>query len=164
MPAASFIAALQSSGPAADRADKMGLYGWLVGDWEMDAVLFPEDGPERKARGEIHFIWALEGRAIMDVWILPGSFYGSTLRVYDPAIDAWRIHWSDPIKQLYTRQIGRAEGKDIVQLGRSESGEPVRWSFRDITQNSFCWRAERSRDGGESWRLEAEFKARRIGV
>jgi hypothetical protein len=29
----------------------------------------------------------LEGRAIGDVWILPGVFYGgTTLRVYDPAI------------------------------------------------------------------------------
>jgi hypothetical protein len=24
---------LFSNGPASDRADKMGLYGWLVGDW-----------------------------------------------------------------------------------------------------------------------------------
>ena len=28
-----FIRTLVSDRPAADRADKMGLYGWLIGDW-----------------------------------------------------------------------------------------------------------------------------------
>ena len=31
-------ALLFSNGPASDRAAKMGLYGWLMGDWTMDAV------------------------------------------------------------------------------------------------------------------------------
>jgi len=48
-----------------------------------------------------------------------GFFYGTTLRVYDPGIDAWHILWSDPLKQLYRRQIGRARGQDIVQEGRT---------------------------------------------
>ena len=35
MPAAinPFLDALTASGPAADRADKMALYGWLIGSW-----------------------------------------------------------------------------------------------------------------------------------
>lgn len=35
---------LFSDGPAPDRADKMGLYGWLIGDWAMDAVIPMADG------------------------------------------------------------------------------------------------------------------------
>ena len=81
----------------------------------------------------------LEGRAIQDVWILPGVFYGTTLRVYDPGIDAWHILWSDPVRQFYTRQIGRARGSDIVQLGKNDAGEAVRWSFTEITPDSFRW-------------------------
>ncbi len=84
-------------------------------------------------RGEIHFGWVLEGRAIQDVWILPGVFYGTTLRVYDPGLDAWHILWSDPVKQLYTRQIGRARGHDIVQEGVDDAGAAIRWSFTEIT-------------------------------
>src|ERR1700730_7322176 len=42
-PSAPFIDALHSSGQAPDRADKMGLYGWLIGDWEMDSVIHKED-------------------------------------------------------------------------------------------------------------------------
>lgn len=156
-----FINALISPAPAADRAEKMKLYGWLVGDWTFDAVVHKDDGTTHQGKGEIHFVWALEGRAIVDVWILPGLFYGTTLRVYDPAIDAWHIHWSDPLKQLYTRQIGRAQGLDIVQVGDMGNGVHLRWSFSDITPNSFRWCGERSMDGGDTWRLQADFRARR---
>jgi hypothetical protein len=104
----------------------------------------------------------LQGRAIQDVWILPDFFYGTTLRVYDPGIDAWHILWSDPVRQVYTRQIGRAQGNDIVQLGKNDAGETVRWSFTGIAPDSFRWTGERSRDDGKSWRLQAEFVARRV--
>jgi hypothetical protein len=157
----SFIAKLLSAGPAADRADKMGLYGRLIGDWLMEATVHKDDGSVHKGRGEIHFAWALDGRAIQDVWILPGLFYGSTLRVYDPAIDAWHILWSDPLKQLYTRQTGRAQGRDIVQLGQADNGVPLRWTFTDIAPDSFRWLGERSPDNGASWQLQADFLVRR---
>jgi len=106
----SFIDALKSSAPAVDRAEKLKLYGWLIGRWTMDATVYLDDGTRHQGRGEIHFGWVLEGRAIQDVWILPGTFYGTTLRVYDPTLDAWHILWSDLQRQLYTRQIGRAHG------------------------------------------------------
>ena len=159
---ASFISALHTNRPAPDRADRMGLYGWLIGSWEMDAVVNADDGTTHKGRGEIHFGWVLEGRAIQDVWILPGVFYGTTLRVYDPGLDAWHILWSDPLRQFYTRQVGRAHGNDIVQEGTNDAGDATRWSFTEITPDSFRWRGERSRDGGATWQLQAEFLARRM--
>jgi hypothetical protein len=157
-----FIDALHSTGPAPDRADKMGLYGWLIGDWEMDSVIHKDDGTKQAGRGEIHFGWVLEVRAIQDVWILPGVFYGTTLRIYDPSLDAWHILWSDPLRQVYTRQIGRARGEDIVQEGKDDAGAGVRWSFTAIKPNSFHWLGERSPDGGATWRLQVEFFARRV--
>jgi hypothetical protein len=158
----SFVAALHSARPAADRAQKMDLYGWLIGRWEMDAVIHDDDGRKHTGRGQIHFGWVLEGRAIQDVWILPDFFYGTTLRVYDPGIDAWHIFWSDPLKQRYRRQVGRAQGNDIVQEGQDDIGAAVRWRFTEITPNSFHWLGERSPDGGASWQLQAEFFARRV--
>jgi hypothetical protein len=160
--ATSFIDALHSERPAADRADKMGLYGWLIGRWEMDATVYPDDGRKHTGKGEIHFGWVLEGRAIQDVWILPGVFHGTTLRVYDPGLDAWHILWSDPLRQVYRRQIGRARGDGIVQDGKDDDGKAVRWSFSEITPSSFRWRGERSLDGGATWQLQAEFFARRV--
>jgi hypothetical protein len=170
-----FLEALSATAPAPDRADKMKLYGWLIGGWRMDATFFDDNGTATKGpQGEIHFNWALEGRAIQDVWILPardqqnpGSvFYGTTLRIYDPAIDAWHILWNDPVKMLLTRQLGRAQGKDIVQVGDDGKGTRLRWTFSEITPNSFRWLGERSPDGGNEenrvWLPQVEFRARRV--
>ena len=124
---------------------------------------FPKTARERRRAGEWHFGWALEGRAIQDVWIVPPrgelrhgdaaakfNSYGTTLRVYDPDIDAWRIQWTDPVTRNFLQMIGRAEGRDIVQLGTRPDGQLARWSFRDITANSFLWRGEVSADDGRN--------------
>jgi hypothetical protein len=159
-----FIAALCATGPAEDRAEKLSLYGWLIGSWQMQASVFSADGAKHTGHGEIHFAWALEGRALQDVWILPGVFYGTTLRVYDPELDAWHILWSDPLRQFYARQIGRARGRDIVQEGTDAAGTPIRWTFTDITSDSFRWTGERSDDGGKTYWLQAEFLATRVST
>ena len=156
-----FMKALHSEGPADDRAGHLELYGWLIGDWVMDATVHKDDGTIFEGSGEIHFGWVLQGRAIQDVWILPGVFYGTTLRIYDPELGAWHILWNDPLRQFYTRQLGRAQGKDIVQIGKNDSGVTLRWSFTDITANTFRWLGERSLDDGKSWQLQAEFHVRR---
>jgi hypothetical protein len=163
-PLCTSLAALHADGPAPDLADKMSLYGWLVGDWTMDGAIHLDDGTVYKNTGEIHAGWVLGGRAIQDVWIFPGAFHGSTLRVYDPGLDAWHILWSDPLKQYYTRQIGRAQGRNIVQDGQLEDGTPIRWSFAAITADSFRWLGERSHDRGANWHVQAEFFARRIAA
>lgn len=169
-----FAEALHSSAPAADRADKLGLYAFLIGDWEFDATYQPGDGPTRRASGEIHAGWVLEGRAVQDVWIVParrlpraapaqfGDFYGSTLRVYDPALDAWHILWSDPLRQTYFRQVARARGLDIVQDGTGPDGAAHRWSFTEITADTFRWTGERAGTGGARWMLYADYRARRV--
>ena len=157
-----FTRTLVSAGPAADRAAKMELYGWLIGDWVFDATVHLDDGTTHTGQGEIHFAWALDGRAIQDVWILPGLFYGTTLRVYDSALDAWHIIWSDPVRQLYMRQLGRARGRDIVQEGQSDKGVPTRWCFVDIAPDRFRWLGERSLGGGVSWHLQSEYRAKRV--
>jgi hypothetical protein len=161
MVATGFFGALRSDGPAADRAGKMGLYSFLIGDWTFDATVNKDDGATHRGRGEIHAIWALDGRAIQDVWILPDFFYGTTLRIYDPTLDAWHTLWNDPLKQYYTRQLGRASGRDIVQDGRLETGTLVRWRFLDMAPDSFRWLGERSFDGGASWQLQVKIRARR---
>jgi hypothetical protein len=156
-----FARLLHADGPNPEHAAALQLYGRFIGDWAAEITAHGADGTKHTAPGEIHFGWVLEGRAIQDVWILPGVFYGTTLRVYDPGLDAWHILWSDPLHQFYTRQIGRARGKDIVQVGENDSGEAVRWSFTEITPDTFCWTGERSRDDGQTWQLQAKFLARR---
>ena len=93
------IDGLESSKPAPELADKMNLFGQFVGDWRFDYVGYKKDGTSFKAKGEWHFGWILEGRAVQDVWIIPGrpernnpgtpkGEYGTTVRFYDPKLDA----------------------------------------------------------------------------
>jgi hypothetical protein len=169
------ISVLHASAPAPDRADKLQLYGRFIGDWNSRVVRHEADGARREADGEIHFGWILQGRAVQDVWMIPrseqgantaalpavGNWYGTTLRVYDPAIDAWRIWWIDPATNSFRQQIGRARGEDIVQEGRTESGVLTRWSFIEIRPDSFHWLGEASSDAGASWQLHVEVLATR---
>jgi len=174
MTASPFLDALGADGPAADRAGKMALYGRFIGSWDLDVTQIADDGSQRRRPGEWHFGWALEGRAIQDVWIVPPrgelrhgdaaanvNSYGTTLRVYDASIDGWHIQWTDPVSRNFLQMIGRQQGDDIVQLATRPDGHLIRWSFLQITPNSFLWRGEVSADNGTTWRINTEFTARR---
>jgi len=168
-----FLDALHAADAAPERGQAMDLYAWLIGSWDLEVVEFLADGSQRKRPGEWHFDWVLEGRAIQDVWIVPprgarhgdavanSNRYGTTLRVYDPRMEAWHIQWTDPVSQTYLSMIGRKDGDAIVQIGRNADGHMVRWSFSEITAASFLWRGEVSADEGRSWRTVVEFTARR---
>ena len=65
-----FLDALGAEGPADDRGGKMDLYGRSIGSWDLDVRQFSEAAPMRRRKGEWHFGWMLEGRAIQDVWIV----------------------------------------------------------------------------------------------
>ncbi|HEX3603501.1 MAG TPA: hypothetical protein VHU43_05375 [Steroidobacteraceae bacterium] len=173
-----FASVLHAAGPAPERAEKLNLYGQLIGDWDADITAHSPDGKSYPGQGEIHFGWILQGRAIQDVWMIPplkerkpgatpmpvaGNWYGTTLRIHDPAMDAWRIYWIDPATNAYRYQIGRQDGKDIVQEGNTEAGTHSRWRFTEITRDSFRWLAETSADG-KTWALVVEIRARRVSM
>jgi hypothetical protein len=175
VPLTDLAAVLHADGPDPERAEALKLYGRFVGDWDTEIIAHGRDGVSHRAEGEIYFGWVLQGRAIQDIWMIPrladrptapqfpiaGNWYGATLRVYDPTIDAWRIFWMDPARSVFRQQIGRARGEDIVQEGKTESGELSRWSFTKITENSFHWLGEsRPAETGE-WKLVVEVKAKR---
>jgi hypothetical protein len=172
----SFHRALHADGPDAERKAKLRLYSWLVGDWEFEVTTILEDGSTRAGRGEIHAGWILQGGAIQDVWMIPrleerrpgieqlpgsGNWYGTTLRIYDPNLDAWRILWSDPATNVFTQQTGRARGPDIVQEGPDPRGGSMRWTFSEIEPASFHWTAERA-VANRNWRKEVDIHARRL--
>ena len=64
--------------------------------------------------------------------------------------------------QAYLTMVGRRhDDDDIVQEGNDSTGQSVRWSFSDITQDSFPWTGGWSADHGATWRLRVEFIANR---
>ncbi len=170
-----FPAVLHAQGPNPERAQALMLYGRFVGSWDAEITAHGPEGGSHKADGEIHFGWILQGRAVQDVWMIPrfadredapafpiaGNWYGTTIRIYDPAIEAWRIYWIDPATNSFRQQIGRARGQDIVQEGASETGALTRWSFTEITPDSFHWLGEGKQLDSAHWRLIVDVRARR---
>lgn len=179
-PTAAFIDALLSPGAPALAGKNADLYDGLLGDWDAEVLDRLPDGTERRQSAEMHFVRALEGRAVQDLWIAPairergggkaadgkigdGNRYGTTLRVYDPKADVWRITWLNPVTGVETRLVGRRVGTRIVQTGSDADGKLVRWVFEHVGPDTFHWKGEISEDGGQVWTCQTEFRARRRG-
>jgi hypothetical protein len=175
------IAALEAGGPWPEYADELMLFGRFVGVWDIDVRLFDLEGSVRsEGRGEWLFGWVLEGRAVQDVLIRPpraerirlggqsqaadagGDFweYGTTLRVYDPQLDAWHVTWFAPVQGRSLSLLGRADGDEIVLEGKADS-LLFRWVFSDIRADSCLWRGSASDDGGKTWLVLQEMRMRR---
>jgi hypothetical protein len=67
----SFLDALASPQRSPELADADDPFGWLIGSWEVVAVLHDPSGNIEKRRGEVYASWELEGRAIQDLFIFP---------------------------------------------------------------------------------------------
>jgi hypothetical protein len=166
---------LAAPGRSGEIPESQDVYGWLVGSWRLEIRKYwAMDVSARGIVGEAHFGWALEGRAIQDVWIMPRvsdrtphvdkqmNMYGTTLRVWDPTIQAWQITWTNPAGDHHERQIGRRVGNDVVQIGHRSDGTTTRWTFSEITKDSFHWTGEALNPDGKTWSVEGEFLATRM--
>ena len=162
------IDALAADGPHPDHATQLMLFGQFVGSWDVDGTLIAADGTRSQHRGEWHFGWVLEGRAIQDVLISPprGSSqptfeYGTTLRFYDPQTGTWQITWITPVQRAVRRLVARPAGNEIVLEGREPSGRLLRWTFSDITPATCTWRGFISDDNGATWHQDEEMRLKR---
>lgn len=169
-----FPTALAAAGRSREIPEAVDAYGWLAGSWELDVLRYRVDVTALGLKGEAHFAWVLEGRAVQDVWIMPRrsersdaldkttNMYGTTLRVWDASIQAWHVAWINPVTGQRDELIGRWIGREVVQVGSHGDGTPIRWIFSEITPDSFRWTGEALESDGKTWKLEGEFRARRI--
>lgn len=166
----SMIDALRASGPHPDLVKDLMLFGQFVGAWDVDVTNIAPDGTKTEFKGEWHFGWVLEGRAIMDVWITPRRSlrsqmepyeYGATLRFFDPDLQAWRSTWIGPIRHAVRPFIARQVEDEIILEGSFASGNRTRWIFSQITEMSFRWRNLESSDNGATWAIVQTMAAQR---
>ncbi len=162
------IVGLGATGPCPVLEEKLSLFGRFIGDWDItEARLINEDGAEIRQKGEIHFGWIIEGRAIQDVWMTCDQETGrakpivTTVRFYDPKIDAWRSTWISPVQGVVQTFVAREIGNEIVLEGKSKNGNLVKWIFSQITPGSFRWHAEETNDGGNTWKVTEEMRVER---
>lgn len=133
----------------------------------------------RHGCGEWWFSWALEGRAVQDVWISPprrkrtsdrskppdqssaNNRYGTTVRWFEHKDGVWRIVFVNTVSGAIYNLAGKRKGDRVVLLGKEEDGSAIRWSLNEIRSDSFIFRGEERQVNGQ-WRLSAEFQLQRM--
>ena len=135
----------------------------LIGEWSLEIIDIAPNGTETRLAGSWHFFFGLGGRAILDVWQVPGREHGLTVRFYDPSTDAWRSTWISPCGGIVMPFIGRRVNDEFVlEHDDRDKGIISRWIFFEVTNTTFRWRGEGSTDGGKSWRVEQMMLGKRI--
>jgi hypothetical protein len=165
--ASAMIEALQADGPFPEYADRLMLFGRLIGSWDIEGRFLDEEGNViRESSGEWHFGWVLEGRVIQDVIISPplegrepgqqSKAYDTAIRVYDPKLDAWRVTVVAPVYGATVNLIAREHGDEIWLEGRGPEGRPVRWTFSEFSHERVRWQGFVSKDDGVTWVRDEE--------
>ncbi|MFI8962760.1 hypothetical protein ACIGO8_11625 [Streptomyces sp. NPDC053493] len=126
--------------------------------WRKD-FLDPADGEGRWeefpgiTRASAHF----DGRASFDEIDFPTKgFAGLTLRLYDPAADAWSLYWASKRSgTLFPPVTGRfqADGTGVFHGDDEHDGRPVRVRFiwSEIGETTARWEQAFSVDEGRTW-------------
>lgn len=139
----------------------------LIGAWDLKWTGYSTDGSTQSESGEWFFFWALEGRMVQDIWIIPRlenrgkegfpkGEYGTTLRYYNKKEKQLKAAWFGPSQNSFpTFKIKKTEEEIILE---SDSVDNVlrRWIFSQIRADSFHWRSEKLK--GEVWFLEEEME------
>lgn len=157
----SFTDALVSPERAPELAGADDIFGFLIGNWDVDVVLYGPDGGTQRSRGQVLSSWVLQGRAIQDLFIYP-TRYGTTIRTYDASLHAWRVVFINPAApETNAELIARRHGQDIALEGKLSNGTPVRWRYVSITPTSFHYSAEKVGGDGRSWQRYLELFGKR---
>jgi hypothetical protein len=151
--AAEVLAGLMvSDEPRPEFAEAFQPFARLIGSWDLDVSWYDDAGNvTRQTKGEWHFAWALDGRAVADIWITPSRAarptdgdgeWGLTIRIHDPELQAFRSTWMGPKYAFVMTFIGHP-GEDSITLdAREPLSAKTRWIFTDISESGFHWRNE----------------------
>lgn len=151
--------------------EQLRLLAPLIGSWSLVVENFAPDGSVEVTDAEWHFDWALDGRAVVDVWISPSRphipssgphEWGMSVRFFDESIGRLRSTWHGPRRGWVIPFLARASAREITLDGEHD-GVQVRWTFSDIAEAAFRWRAEERPPGGDWW-VRQRFQATRVAA
>ena len=147
--ARTFAELMVSDGPRPEYAEAFEPFAPLIGSWDLDVAWYDETGAvTRQTKGEWHFAWVLDGRAVADIWITPSRAaraadgdgeWGLSMRIFDPELQAFRSTWMGPKAAFVLPFIAHATA-DTITL--EAQGAKTRWEFTGITETGFHWRNE----------------------
>jgi hypothetical protein len=163
------MTSILSNAADAPHAAELQLFGQLAGTWHTHVdYLRPDGSPARHITGEWEFSYALDGRAVVDVWRVPTRTIpcadaqrevGLCVRIWDPRLQLWRFTFHSTATTTVIHMYAQQVGSEII-LERAEADRIERWVFQDIQAATFSWRNETSRNGGQ-WQTVQTVRAQR---
>jgi hypothetical protein len=157
---AALAAVFLADGPRPELAERLAPFAPLIGSWSLVVTEYEPDGGSVEHGAEWHFGWALNGRALADVWISPPRAdrspgdpgeWGLSLRFWDESLGAFRSTWHGPGRGWVIPFVARPTADGGLELRGQRDGTALRWVFSDVTATSFAWRAEETPPGGRAW-------------
>lgn len=165
---------LLANAPHPELADELALFGQFVGVWDVDVEFYDNDARQVFHRpGTWSFGWVLDGRAIQDVLTYPprrdplstapGSRgIGTSLRYLHPHTRTWQVIWLGAVTgTVVVLHGGRVDDQIQLTSEPEPDGTLNRWTFSDITADSFNWTGYESNDDGATWPLRQRMSANR---
>jgi hypothetical protein len=169
-PAAALAAVFVAASPRPELREHLDLFAPLIGSWSLTVYDYEPDGSVDVSDAEWHFGWALDGRAVADVWVSPSRAaraagapdgeWGLSLRFYDGALGVWRSTWMGP-KRGWVIPFAARPTADGLELVGERDGVALQWRFSHVTADAFSWQAEETPPGGEPW-VRQRFEATRL--
>ena len=128
-------------------------FDFWVGEWELHWM----NADSSYSYGENNIVKILDGNVIQENFYDPSSgFKGMSLSVFSLADSSWHQAWADNAggyfdfygiieedKRIFQTEPKIRKGVEIIQ----------RMVFQDISENSFIWNWEISKDNGQNWSL-----------
>lgn len=150
-----------------DMEGKLNIFEPLIGAWDLKWTGYDRNGNTQTEIGEWFFFWALEGRMLQDLWIIPSmqnrgkegypkGEYGTTLRYYDKKQEKWKASWFGPLHNSFVSFTINRTDEEIILESEPNAEMQRRWIFSQIQPDSFHWRGEKLRDG--SWFVDEEMQ------
>lgn len=169
---ANLASLLLADAPHPSRAADLHAFAHFIGSWDMTVRFFDVDGGcVFDGVGLWQFGWILDGRAIQDVLhygaladleLTGDRQLGSSLRFCDPNTKIWTVTWLGAVSGTYIHLQGQpCDDGRIVLRGEDTDGSDIRWTFSDITADSFTWTGETRPTSTHPWRVEQLMTGRR---
>jgi hypothetical protein len=166
---------LAPDAPEATRA-----FGQLAGLWEaVQEMRTPAGGWEPSGVAIWAWKYDLGGFAVRDLWVqtadaLPAYLAGlgrdyllTSMRIFDAKEGRWRIAWmangggKSPGADFGTFEAVEDDGRIVMSSPPSAFGLQ-RVVFSEITEQTFLWQSQYSRDDGKTWQTVMRVRAQRL--
>lgn len=150
------------------------LWGQLAGEWQCTAQILQPNG-QWGPGGKAKWVWkyTLDGFAVQDVWFVewldlpPGMaqinrpFVGTNFRIFDPEKGKWEAIWFANNKNRMSTFVAINDGDKVIMEGKNR-GRHSRITFYNMSENSFDWKSETSKDDGKTWQETTQIHGTKI--